>query len=331
MRASIIIQRVDDDIIIYAYYYMNTNKPLLPRSMILLCIFKLFFTTGLFIVVVESFSDFPIIRRRHGAAASINKGEKLLTAAASSSLSNNDEYGHQESITSLSKKLELILHTSPNSDDKSEIQKELLITRLPNLFLNRTHVGASKIRNAGKGLFANCDCPRGTLLTCYPGDALVAFNVDDDDDEYQVFWGKHVKLHDVNHKNGYNESLLDPQYMLRAVSDEWGIVALPFIVDDCAAYFGHFANDGASNPPTCEAELSLYVLESNSKANAIHQPLKDCHMVTVATRNITKGEEIFVTYGPDYWMEQSSFRATKDYANKEDESTPFDSTGKGFG
>ena len=30
-------------------------------------------------------------------------------------------------------------------------------------------------------------------------------------------------------------------------------------------------------------------------------------MVTVATETIAKGDEIFVTYGPDYWRIQESF------------------------
>ena len=37
----------------------------------------------------------------------------------------------------------------------------------------------------------------------------------------------------------------------------------------------------------------------------MHQPLdsaNELHMVTVAVRDITKGEEILVTYGPDYWI-----------------------------
>ena len=52
-----------------------------------------------------------------------------------------------------------------------------------------------------------------------------------------------------------------------------------------------------------EENIAAYVLKSIEVANAMHRPLdeKESHTVTVATRDIKKGEEILVTYGPDYW------------------------------
>jgi len=70
------------------------------------------------------------------------------------------------------------------------------------------------------------------------------------------------------------------------------------------SYLGHFANDGIQIPPTCETELAPYVIQSSNTANAVHQPCEGCHMVTIATRDIHAGEEIFVSYGPEYWIEQ---------------------------
>jgi hypothetical protein len=197
------------------------------------------------------------------------------------------------------------------------------------MHLNRTYVGPSTIDTAGRGLFCSHEygCPKGTLLTCYPGDALVFLSQNN-----KVLWGDHV----VQQQQQVDMATIDQQYMLSAISDEWGIVALPefeFVSDDDdydpGAYLGHFANDGVQAPPLCEADLALYVLESNDRANAMHLPLEDCHMVTVATRDIQKGEEIFVTYGPDYWMGQPSFGTitTSSSSTKRKSS----STGKGFG
>jgi hypothetical protein len=160
--------------------------------------------------------------------------------------------------------------------------------------------------------------------------------------ENKILWGDHV----MQQQQVQNITSMDQQYMLRAVSDEWGIVALPDLVvvgghnNDPGAYLGHFANDGVQTPPRCEADLSLYVLESNDRANAVHRPLEDCHMVTVATRDIQKGEEIFVTYGPEYWMEQPSFgtrtcstggETTSSSSSTKRKRKRKSSTGKGFG
>lgn len=89
-------------------------------------------------------------------------------------------------------------------------------------------------------------------------------------------------------------------------------------LDDDPAYRGHYANDGGGYlalegaASSTGAELGLekriaeYVLESSDAANAMHGPfLGDGlpHVVTVATRDIKAGEEVLVTYGPDYWLD----------------------------
>jgi hypothetical protein len=109
------------------------------------------------------------------------------------------------------------------------------------------------------------------------------------------------------------------------VSEEHAVVGLPSLDEDFA-YAGHFANDGAC-PPRRESDIATYVLESNELSNAMHQSLMGCHMVTVATRDIQEGEEILVTYGPEYWMEHFSDCCDDDYEIK---STQL-GNGKGFG
>ena len=224
------------------------------------------------------------------------------------------------------------------------------------IHINHTYVQDSTIRTAGLGLFAHTNCPKGTLLTCYPGDALIDLSQvqaadrttvvgpdkeghDDnaaaatDDagmDRSRITWGSHIK------KNGRIRTILQQEYMLRAVYDHFGIVAIPeltyFVVGGDGdgdttidvtnnsttppppiemnvmmldpSYLGHFANDGIQIPPTCETELAPYVIQSSNTANAVHQPCEGCHMVTIATRDIHAREEIFVSYGPEYWIEQ---------------------------
>ena len=195
---------------------------------------------------------------------------------------------HDDTLETLSKNLSSLLANQTT-------QTELLTSRLGhNVFvLNKTHVRESTILDIGMGLFASQDCPKGTLLTCYPGDALVDLDNDDDDDD-KITWGS------------LGEFTLHQEYMLRAIQDNWGIVAMDGSDTDDFTYLGHYANDGAKRP-LCEQELGTYVIESSNQANAEHRPLQDCHMVTVATKAIQKGDEIFVTYGPDYWREQDEF------------------------
>jgi len=209
------------------------------------------------------------------------------------------------------------------STEEELVRLDILHTRLKGIPLNRTFVGPSPV--AGRGLFAACDCLEGDLLTCFPGDAMVLLPDDDDEDdeddededtgteqEWTVLWGDHVQTT----KDGDRDYVTEDWFLgnlIHAHGENVGIVGVPSLDRD-PAYLGHFANDGAPTEliPTCEADCDTYVLASNLAANAINEDIaKESHMVTVATRDIKKGEEIFVTYGPDYWLEQQVQRQWK--------------------
>ena len=76
-------------------------------------------------------------------------------------------------------------------------------------------------------------------------------------------------------------------------------------LDDNPAYYGHYANDGASAGEGSRGEGSgvedsiaryrEYMLESVRRANATFRIVRDSHIVTVATKNIRAGEEVLVT------------------------------------
>lgn len=54
-----------------------------------------------------------------------------------------------------------------------------------------------------------------------------------------------------------------------------------------------------------EGNIIAYVFKSIEVSNAMHKTIGEdgLHVATVATRDIEAGEEILVTYGPDYWIE----------------------------
>ena len=224
------------------------------------------------------------------------------------------------------------LDTEISASDR--VQEMLLSTRIPSLtaILNNTRVDTSTIPNAGRGLFATRAIQANEVITCYPGDAILIskpsivddFHVkrqdeeddDDDDDDWveeTVTWGSHVDPSDKWDEDSVfdgNEKQDPLTHYACAISDTYSVMGLPALDDD-TAYLGHFANDGAGHialgqgDPTrgVEESIASYVIESIDVSNAMHKEVDGLHMATVATRTIAVGEEILVTYGPDYWLE----------------------------
>lgn len=220
------------------------------------------------------------------------------------------------------------------------ISEALLSSRLPLPFLRQTKVGPSSIAGAGRGLFATVDIPDGEVITCYPGDAVLYEMEARDDGELavdvgeggldMVLWGAHVPSGERWDDDAVFDGT-DAQPPLTcygmAVGGAYSVMGHPALDDD-PAYHGHYANDGAGHlaleKPTSERniqaalELGLdtdpdnigpeeniaaYVMKSIETANAMHiaEVFNRLHVATVATRDIRAGDEIFVTYGPDYW------------------------------
>lgn len=209
-------------------------------------------------------------------------------------------------ITTLDSLSDFLLTQCASQDSDPEgVRLSLLKSRLEYIVLSGVSTGLSTITGAGQGLFATQDCPKGELLTCYPGDALMDISAD----PWRILaWGDHVRQQGANTKmDELDDSLFG--YML-TVDDDYGILGLPDCSDSTTSpgsYLGHFANDGAalvSTPNKNDFETSerIYTSETNSKCNAKHTSIAGgSHMATIATRDIRAGEEIFVTYGPEYW------------------------------
>jgi hypothetical protein len=69
-------------------------------------------------------------------------------------------------------------------------------------------------------------------------------------------------------------------------------------------YLGHMINDCASLE--CVDKLAEYALAAATRACAAHVAIEGCHMATIATRDIAAGEEVFVSYGPGYWLSRGA-------------------------
>mmetsp|Transcript_35344 Transcript_35344/g.42193 ORF Transcript_35344/g.42193 Transcript_35344/m.42193 type:complete len:344 (+) Transcript_35344:71-1102(+) len=249
---------------------------------------------------------------------------------------DNDDDDDDEGTTATSRGA-----PTPNRDlSPDEMAREtLLCTRIPKLALCHTVVGPSKIPGAGRGLFALHDISKGDLITCYPGDALIytpPYAGDDgDDDEGEdideiVIWGEHVD----EAERWDEDAVFDGHWSVEGSDDEVGkdgrpltdyalevcesyaVLGMP-LLDVDPAYSGHYANDGAGrlamdgavigDGVSVEEGIVAFVNESLRLANAQNRVVEDSHMGTIATKNISEGDEILVTYGMDYWMEHSNF------------------------
>ena len=143
----------------------------------------------------------------------------------------------------------------------------------------------------------------------------------EEDEEMEVdemiLWGRHVESDDRWDEDVvFDGDETNPPLTSTAVylDETYAIMGHPDLVDN-PAYAGHLANDGAGHlafvkqsekdESSVEEMISEYILGSLEVANAMHRPLGGAgqyHTVTVATRDVEKGEEIFVTYGPDFWL-----------------------------
>jgi len=180
-------------------------------------------------------------------------------------------------------------------------------------------------------------CYPGDGLLCQMPDDEADESEDGSGDEEEIYsldvvlWGTHVpdkdRWDDDAVFDGTETKSPLTAYAV-SVDDIYSVMGHPDL-DFNPAYAGHYANDGAGHlaleKPNSEAniqaalELGLdideenigvedniaaYVLKSLEVGNGMHKTLGglELHVATVATRDIKAGDEIFVTYGPDYWL-----------------------------
>ena len=187
-----------------------------------------------------------------------------------------------------------------NEMSQENVCLSLLRTRLPKLRLNRCYVAQSTISNAGRGLFASRDILEGELITLYPGDALLIWNttVGDFGGEVGVMFGSHVQGED---RNANRVSTDEARSFELKIGPRHSIVGDPLLTSD-PAYLGHMINDGAILTRRDNAARELYSKTTVARHNAAFFVMEGSHFVTVATKRISKDDEIFVSYGEGYWM-----------------------------
>lgn len=168
----------------------------------------------------------------------------------------------------------------------------------------------------GRGVFAHRDMSAGTIITFYPGDIVQFFpdgniggleelfipSFSDRFEEKFNLKSLSTKERDAFVKkeckfNGYNYDI-DNYYRITSHPD----------LDDNTCYLGHFINDRFKSDSTPKSD-ALYSQLSLRKSNCkFHNIRENLHVAIVATRDILRGEELFLMYGINYW---ASYNKTK--------------------
>ena len=170
--------------------------------------------------------------------------------------------------------------------------------------LSNVRLAESKISGAGAGVFATTDIAEGEIVTCYPGDVIMALPPGDGQPRSSygenriTIWGTHVP------DELREQATVDMEVYSLNVDENYALVGLRALRDDMT-YVGHMCNDGARLNGLGGVDLRLtlpaYIEQTDARRNAGHETVEGCHTVTVATRDISRGEEIYVTYGATYW------------------------------
>ncbi len=147
----------------------------------------------------------------------------------------NDDLDNRIEKVLAEKRQELL---SDNNGNEQLARELLLSSRLPGLnFLNRSVVRPSRILGAGRGLFATEGIPKGQVITCYPGDALLTKSAEYND----LLRGTHVPTAEVWDGDAVFEGTESSPPLTSysvSVDEEYSVLGLPNLDGD-PAYFGH--------------------------------------------------------------------------------------------
>jgi hypothetical protein len=209
---------------------------------------------------------------------------RMVSKLAKSNQSRSDSL----TLTALNKRLQQVLAIHGGTH---QAQRELLCTRLDDLQLCRARLGPSP--GAGNGVFATRGICEGELVTCFPGDWTISAS----GKHVDVKFGPHVP--DDQRDLVHATSVEAKEYAFTHDSEgdtSLTLVGSPSLTSD-PAYLGHLLND--CGVLTNVDGICEYALAAATRMNAAHVSLGECHVVTVATKAISAGDEVLVTCEDD--------------------------------
>ena len=174
--------------------------------------------------------------------------------------------------------------------------KLVYLSNILPLGLNKVEVKKSKLH--GYGVFAKRNILKDELITFYPADII----------EYLPNGDRNIKGHLTNIFRSIrfekqfgktcDKKFRNYDYAFD-INENYTIIGSPYFKED-TNYMGHFINDGAKSNSTHKSN-EIYKTITSLKANCRYYNLKDLHVAVISTKNIKKGEELFIIYGIRYW------------------------------
>ncbi len=155
----------------------------------------------------------------------------------------------------------------------------------------------------GMGVFATNDIPMKTVITFYPADMVMYYpdgNKKEDckknallrcsERSKSIIASKEVIMQEWKNIASYRFEL----------GEDITIAGHPKCIDD-TKYLGHMIND-RFKPDNNKITPDHYLQMSMARMNCCFYPLKSgLHVAIVTCKDIAKGEELFISYGMNYW------------------------------
>ena len=162
----------------------------------------------------------------------------------------------------------------------------------------------------GLGLIAQEDLEAGTLITLYPvhrilqslGDGRGAAVLSDEVDEKYFRPPDNLDAEELAYRQvAYRQTYSHPN-PTKPESFQLDANALK---SDLAMWLGHRINDGATLSPSCtsDEEILGYYAASGERRNVCAVALCVPLLGFVTTKCVSKGDELFATYGHGYWLQ----------------------------
>jgi SET domain-containing protein len=178
-----------------------------------------------------------------------------------------------------------------------------ILPSLPFTFTPNVILGVSVVH--GRGVFTTNNIKSGSLLTLYPAD-IVCYRPDGNPFSKKSLV-KLVSSERLIEKMGVDYCFPEHYHKLKdygyLINKHYSIMGDPTFDQD-PLYLGHFINDRF----TCDASQKskeLYLKLSPVRANCTFKVIREnLHVVIIAIKDIKKGEELFMSYGTNYWESQ---------------------------
>lgn len=178
----------------------------------------------------------------------------------------------------------------------------------------------SSIPKAGQGVFARQNIKAGTIVSFYPVHCLGVDFEEEDSSTVRCYMEstdeRYFEQQPKQHEGEYLQFLLGSRPLLRNNSSNMKELfhGMPLFVDvnpqrgasnnSNSCFLAHWVNDGSIVLERSEQGLIDYYISSMQR-NCVFIPFGPAPMLAlVTTCTVRRGEELFTSYGANYWMER---------------------------